>query len=706
VLYAELHGKLDDQRITMKTILHVLILVTTVSAIYSQQPQSTKTAGSDDVVRIETNLVQFDAIVTDANGQVVSNLTAEDFELFVNGRKQPITNLSFNSRPTEVVTNSPKREVKSTAAPPVHITPKQVGNTYALIFDDYCITPEGFSRAHNLIQKFLAEKMEPTDVAAVISTRSGTGTLQQFTNDKRLLGAALSSIRWHRCGDTEEPNLGASTGRGEAAIESKNTDIEIDAYNRKKYAVTAVGTLEYVAQGLRDLPGRKAILMFSEGLPIQSPQTGRIDSDVLPTLRRVIEKANRASAVIYSIHLRGIDPLVFTAEDKGAINTAAAFDPEIGPLAAKRREFNFGLDGLQYASENTGGFTVRKTNDFEGGMNRVVQEQEGYYLIGYRPNDRSVSQGNAGIKFNTIKLVLKNHTGLNVRTRNGFTNTTSRSWNASNVSAGEQIIRGLQSPVGADGINLRLTSFFVETTTSAQIRSLLHLDARDLTFADASDGSRTATIDIVALTIGLGGNVVDQVKRSQTITIEHAKYDELIKEGLVYLLDVPVKEPGPYELRLAVLDIASKRVGSARQFIEIPNLRKGRLVITGLTISGRDIGGADPKTSEAIWLAKPSGPAVRKFPVGSTVDYGYAIYGTNSSSSKSLAVQTRIYRDTKEIFVGQAQPLILNQSGQPAGGSFELNNTVPGWYTLEISISAEKSTRPLAVQWIDFEVVN
>ena len=48
----------------------------------------------DDVVRITTNLVQIDAIVTDRAGKQVADLTPADFEIYENDKQQEIKKFS------------------------------------------------------------------------------------------------------------------------------------------------------------------------------------------------------------------------------------------------------------------------------------------------------------------------------------------------------------------------------------------------------------------------------------------------------------------------------------------------------------------------------------------------------------------------------------------------------------------------------------
>ena len=75
----------------------------------------------EDVVRITTNLVQFDAVVTDKQGRPVTDLRPEDFEVYANGRKQEVTNFSYISTeagaPAAAQPAAPSRRADKTAPP-------------------------------------------------------------------------------------------------------------------------------------------------------------------------------------------------------------------------------------------------------------------------------------------------------------------------------------------------------------------------------------------------------------------------------------------------------------------------------------------------------------------------------------------------------------------------------------------------------------
>src|ERR1051325_6477293 len=81
----------------MKYLIAALLLLLTGVGIQAQKPAKKESQNRDDVVKVTTNLVQVDAIVTDKQGRPVTNLRPEDFELSENGRVRQITNFSYIS---------------------------------------------------------------------------------------------------------------------------------------------------------------------------------------------------------------------------------------------------------------------------------------------------------------------------------------------------------------------------------------------------------------------------------------------------------------------------------------------------------------------------------------------------------------------------------------------------------------------------------
>src|SRR2546423_1334772 len=173
------------------------------------QPQPTPSPAEEseeDVVRITSNLVQFDAVVTDKKGNPVTDLRPEEFEVYVNGRKQPVTNFSYISveagGPAAASPTPPPRPADKTAppVPPAQLKPGQVRRTVALVVDDLGTSFESMYYVRRALKKFVDEQMQPGDLVAIMRTSAGMGALQQFTSDKNVLYHAIERVRWYPLG--------------------------------------------------------------------------------------------------------------------------------------------------------------------------------------------------------------------------------------------------------------------------------------------------------------------------------------------------------------------------------------------------------------------------------------------------------------------------------------------------------------------------
>src|SRR5207237_8592912 len=171
-----------------------------------QRPAPSHTPAPDDVVRITTNLVQVDAAVTDKKGRPVTDLRAEDFELYEDGSPQKITNFSFvsigsgappSSGPTRTGITPPRPGEVVAPVPPVRLRPEQVRRTVALVVDDLGLSFESMHFVRGALRKFVDEQMQSGDLVAIIRTGSGVGAIQQFTSDRRRLDAAIAREKWH-----------------------------------------------------------------------------------------------------------------------------------------------------------------------------------------------------------------------------------------------------------------------------------------------------------------------------------------------------------------------------------------------------------------------------------------------------------------------------------------------------------------------------
>ena len=717
----------------------------------AQNPQSAPTEqqqSDDDVVRITTNLVQVDAVVTDKNGRLVTDLSPEEVEIFEDGRAQKITNFSFvSTAPAETPPATPRPAADPKTAPPpppVILRPDQVRRTIALVVDDLGLSFESTAYVRQALKKFVDQQLRPGDLVAIIRTAGGMGALQQFTSDRRQLYAAIERVKWYPTGRggigafapiesdpltrmRNEANRMAG-GRpggdvregpmGEGGDPLSKANEELDQFREDLFAVGTLGALNYVVRGMRELPGRKSVLLMSDGMKIFNRGDHDRSTRVLDALRRLTDLANRASVVIYTMDARGLPVLGLTAADDAKDYTPEQVEQR---LEDRRNDFFDSQTGLDYLARQTGGFPIRNTNDLSGGIKRVLDDQKGYYLIGYRPDESTFDATTGRRQFHKITLKFK-RPGLKHRTRTGFYGVTDEEARPTNLTREQQLARAITSPFNTGGVGVRLTSLYVNDAKAGSfVRSLFHVEARDLTFTDEPDGWHKATIDVVAVTFGDNGRVIDEVSATHNLRVRGETYQRALENGFVYNLSVPVKKPGAYQLRAVLRDAASERVGSASQFIEVPNIGKNRLALSGLVVDG-----VDPKTIERKPAADGAGgetfdldpqasPAVRRFRSGLIMRYAYTVYNAQADKATgrpSVQTQVRLFREGQEVFAGKMLPLDVATQADPkrlqTGGALQLGtNLPPGEYVLQVVVTdtLAKEKYRTATQWIDFEIV-
>jgi hypothetical protein len=334
-------------------------------------------------------------------------------------------------------------------------------------------------------------------------------------------------------------------------------------------------------------------------------------------------------------------------------------------------------------------------------------------------------------RFNKIEIKIKSQPNLKVRTRSGFYGVASEEIGPTlRRTREEQIMSALTSPIATGEIPLRLTSLFGnEAQTGSFARSLLHIDVNKMTFTKEADGWHKAVMDIIAITYGDSGRIIDIVNRTETMRARDTAYEQLQREGFIYYLNVPIKKAGAYQLRAAVRDTATERTGSASQFIEIPNLGKNRLALSGIVVSGQLAAATNRLSSSgenqvnaslisgdvASESAREANPAVRRFRRGAVLDYGYQIYNAKldrSTARPQLQTQLRLFHDGQQVYAGDTFP--YNPTGQAdlkrlnAAGRLQLGTAMPaGEYVLQVIVTdlLAKGNRRTTTQWIDFEVV-
>src|ERR1043165_9210192 len=175
------------------SLLLSLFLLTAWSATSAQTTPAPSPKPQEDVVRVYTELVQTDVMVFDKQGKFVNNLTANDFELRVDGKPRPIQGFE------QISAGSDEESQLSAARGSTTINLKRPvpfdrGRIIFFYIDDFHLDLPGLVAAKKLINHFLDNEMGQNDQAAITSATGQIGFLQQLTTDRMVLRMALDRL--------------------------------------------------------------------------------------------------------------------------------------------------------------------------------------------------------------------------------------------------------------------------------------------------------------------------------------------------------------------------------------------------------------------------------------------------------------------------------------------------------------------------------
>ncbi len=698
-----------------------------------------------DVVRISTNLIQVDVTVTDKKGEVIRDLRPDEIEIFENGKPQKVSTFSFVPGTRNTGKNDqPAVAEKKQSGQPVYIPsgpvrPEQVRRTIALVVDDLNLSFGSMFWVREALKKFVNEQMQEGDLVAIIRTGAGVGALQQFTADKRQLMAAIDRVKFNSAGsgnmayfnplntsmsqklyttDTlnDEFNINMdTTGRADREQLEKN----YNEFRENIFASGTLGALNFIVRGMKDLPGRKSVVLVSDGLPlVMRDVAGRPElSRIYTALKYLIDFANRSSVVFYTIHAPGLVVPMF-GSDEDLSGVARVNGEQITDIRARVNKIDDDQQGLRYLADETGGLAYFNQNDVSAGIRRVLNDQS-YYLVGYEPDDEIFNAKER--KFNKLEIRVKRG-GTNVRYRSGFFGISEEQIAKPKLSVTDTLVEALTSPFAKTEVMIRMNAIFAgDEKQGPFVRSFINVDSATLTFSKDPTGKFYSTsFDIVAMTFGDNGKVLDERSKNFTLTLDQEQYDRFQERGLITTFSLPIKNPGGYQVRLAIRDVASDKVGSANQYLEIPNIKKDKLTLSGMVLEN---------VSPSIWnrirllpATESSGEgdpqwdtAVRQFRRGSVVRFAYQVYNARIANGNrpDLSHRLTLYTGGKPVFQGGVVPISKVNYESPSvvsanGAIFLGENLAPGDYVLQIDVmdkSARAGEAP-ATQFVQFEIVN
>jgi VWFA-related protein len=384
--------------------------------------------------RATTLLVEVDTIVTDGKGQFVTGLTADDFEVTEEGKPQKIERIYMVTGSTmrAVSAQSPAPAPGTDAPAPTGDAPAAPPRVFVLLFDLEHLQEGAFKRLKDAAITFLTREFRPGDVGGVVlgSTMAGN----QLTSDRELLLAAvrgakpstaktsrrLELLEWPRLNSEAEAVRIALVNDREVLAQAvrracqddplvcKRADPEPMVLEKARMIVgelrpparRTVMTVQALASGLARLPGRKTIILMTEGFFVEESWAD---------LRQIVAAAARSNVRIYSLDGRGVD-----TRQVNDMHQLSPMDPGGSiPLEA----YNTIEDGPNMLAVDTGGYPIRHTNAFADALTEIARDTSNYYVLGYSPASPAMDGS-----FRRIAVRVK-RPGLTVRARRGYVAT-------------------------------------------------------------------------------------------------------------------------------------------------------------------------------------------------------------------------------------------------------------------------------------------
>jgi VWFA-related protein len=383
------------------------------------------------VIRISTEVVQIDAVVTDKSGRQVTNLRPDDFEVFENGQRKVITHLAY--------VRTGEGPIDGAGGTPGPSGETGEPRTMVFVFDDLGLSPASAIWARQLLLDFTEHLVAENDRVALVRTGDDRRPvpLEWGASGTRRAAEALRYNSWSRASLSAPGSDGARASEGQFF------------FQRLTYA--SLEALKATIDALRGLPGRKAVVFLSEGFGTLigiDYRDGRLhdsswarlnalyeDTAVRRALNSLTGLANRASVVIYAIDPTGLTPDVRNADVSAGLAADISAGPAPSSSAGPAVSISAGptsngrnagpqtvvtrvsrQNSLREIAGETGGLAIVNGNDLDAGLDRILEDQSGYYLLAYEP-DPGTFEGQA--TFHELKVKVRRH-GLKVRSRQGF----------------------------------------------------------------------------------------------------------------------------------------------------------------------------------------------------------------------------------------------------------------------------------------------
>ena len=539
-------------------------------------------AQDDDVVRVKSNLVNIDVIVKDKKGRYVSNLKAEDFTITENGVAQKIE--FFDAPLLRTDAAKPGEQVATTA-------PR---NYVSLVLDFQTTDVTNLKPVREGAIKYVREQVTDADAVAVLSVTNGLHMLQPFTQDKAKLIASLEKLNSSTDSKNFEqrdvaenianlrdflnsaestPGVIESSAGGAAAARVMIAQRVLQQFVRMRTALSlqqarpVLAALAALAEGLRPIPGKKTLVLFSQGFVTPAV----LDWQVQTT----IDIANRANVAIYIIDsaglraaapssgslvpsspLAGVSAITNQEQRIRAVGGETVFDNV--RQEGQTREY----DILYRISGDTGGKFLKGNNDIGQGLERINQEIQARYTLAYRSTNQNFDGA-----FRKIKIEVR-RPNTQIVSRSGYYAIPPEEIVLLSP-ADKKLLADFDAAQANPGLPLFVSLSQFRTREGLYTVPLaIELPPSTVKFERKGD-KRAMQLEVLGVLKTAPDRILSRLGGNFDVNLSAADYELMLNNNIFYRQDLQLA-PGDYTIDLIVRDKQSGKITARREQLVLP----------------------------------------------------------------------------------------------------------------------------------------
>ncbi|HEV7644046.1 MAG TPA: VWA domain-containing protein [Pyrinomonadaceae bacterium] len=685
-------------RIAINSILRnsLFFILLMVFAAMSAQAQDNK---GDDVIRVDTDLIQTDVTVVDKNGKFVEGLKPEQFVLKIDGKPvridffEPVVASHAVSSFTEGKTVNGQQQPATN--PGVSLRERKV----VFFVDDFHLSLSSLGVTRSAILHFIDIDMMPEDQVIIIAASGNLGFLQQFTNNKSVLRAAVAKLRVmpNTYRDTDQPPMPEYVAvrilNDDKQASGLYVDKMLESYNTKKTTTlqyeaaldmvkqrannivsgmaaatkNTLSSLENLLLSVNALKGRKLVFFLSDGFYLENKHVIYATTE---GLERAVNLATRSGASIYTIDARGLFSLA-----AGDATGERPFDLQGRLDKGRIGEEMASQDGMATLSNLTGGRFLKNQNYFDKWIDQVVDENSSYYLLAWTPDkDELLTK-----KFKSIEVEIIGRPDLKVRQQRGYLTN----WEKPGAKSGDASARSTGATGGKKNIPVLLSLSYLDVpNVGSVLGSSVQVSTGELSYGEKND--KPAAVEMMAVIFDEQGKKAGTFKTGLTINPNSST-----EQSVIYSEKTPLA-PGVYQVQVQVRETQTGVMGAAAQWIEIPDLSKNQLTLGSLFLGGQLVGGAGKSDNAA---AQVQFSVDRRFNRPVTLDFMYFVYNAaHATEGVRLATRVEVLNSNGQTVIDtDLRPLVtkgnLDLARIPVRGSIKQQTLSPGNYLLRMTVA-------------------